>query len=87
MIQRLKDCWLILTGKGTIRVYDDDPWVPDYSENASFVPGGRHYGGMSSMSVCYKLHLTGSCDCQNTECPYFYLCDRSIEEIAASLVD
>lgn len=24
MIQRLKDCWLILTGKGSVRLYDDD---------------------------------------------------------------
>lgn len=28
MIQRLKDCWLILTGKGSVRLYDDDPWCP-----------------------------------------------------------
>lgn len=31
MIQRLKDCWLILTGKGSVRIYDDDPcdpWCP-----------------------------------------------------------
>lgn len=72
MIQRLKDCWLILTGKGTIRVYDDDPWVPvEVYSKTPFTADRESLEMLKLVSGRFKPSLS----------------DQSIEEIAASLVD
>lgn len=89
MIQRLKDCWLVLIGKGTIRSYDDDPWVPDKIDLEAFAEMWEarrlRFDGKFSEVPASRSNLPCdrcACQCQKYEPD---LSDQTIEEIAEGI--